>query len=120
MRPDDRGYGPDRRRLLAEVLRRIDGRPGYATVGVGGEIAALGMVVADGDHAGIFEMITHPDHRDRGMAKAILHSLLRWAGSRGAQIAYLQVLDGNEPAERLYRGAGFVPRYQYWYRVRPD
>ncbi|MBU1227542.1 MAG: GNAT family N-acetyltransferase [Actinobacteria bacterium] len=116
---DMAGYGPRQRRLLDATLGRIDRRAVYASLRREGSIVSVGMSVAEDRHAGVFEMITHPDHRGRGHAGSILDALLGWmSGPGGATVAYLQVLEGNQPAERLYRGAGFTPRYRYWYRVR--
>lgn len=114
------GYGPDRRRMLTDVLDRIELPAAYAAARVGSEIVSAGMAVAEDRHAGVFEMVTHPDHRGRGLAGAVLTNLLEWMRRRGTALAYLQVFEENRTAERLYRRAGFVPRYQYWYRVRPD
>ncbi|MCB2224118.1 MAG: GNAT family N-acetyltransferase [Actinobacteria bacterium] len=113
------GYGPERRRLLGEVLGRIRLPAAYAALREGGAIASVGLAVAEGREAGLFEMATAPGHRRRGMAGSVLAALLEWMARRGAAVAYLQVLEGNEPAERLYRGAGFETRYRYWYRVPP-
>jgi len=113
-------YGPDRRRLLENLLERIDLPTAYVLARVDGDAVSLGMAVAEGDHAGIFEMATHPGFRNRGLATSILTELLRWMRVRGVLGGYLQVLEGNEPAEHLYREAGFTTRYLYWYRVHPD
>ncbi len=116
---DISGYGTRRRRLLRDTLSRIDATAGYATRRRDGLIVAVGLALVTGDHAGLFEMATHPDHRDRGFATEVLASLLAWMGRQGAATAYLQVLEGNRPARRLYRRAGFTPRYRYWYRAHP-
>jgi GNAT superfamily N-acetyltransferase len=113
------GYGPDRRRLLGEVLDRISLPTAFAAVRIGGEVASVGLAVAEDDHAGVFEMATDPSHRGEGLAGSVLAALLGWMRDRGVATAYLQVLEGNAPAERLYGKAGFAPRYRYWYRVPP-
>jgi len=114
------GYGEERRRLLQAVLTRIRLPAAYALIRRSGAVAAVGMAVAEDDHAGIFEMFTHPDHRNQGHAAVVLDGLLSWMHRSEVGTAYLQVLERNQPAERLYAAAGFTPRYQYWYRVSPD
>lgn len=113
------GYGARQRRLLSEVLARIGPPTVFAARRQAGAIMAVGMAVAENDHAGVFEMATHPDFRGRGFAAVVLATLADWMLRRGARTAYLQVVEGNAPAERLYRRAGFLPLYTYWYRVRP-
>ena len=39
---------------------------------------------------------------------------------KGAQNAYLQVVEGNDNARALYRSLGFQQLYTYWFRVQPD
>ena len=53
--------------------------------------------------AGIFSMATSPDMRRRGVASALLASLLTWAWEHGASHAYLQVDSQNHPALAAYR-----------------
>jgi GNAT superfamily N-acetyltransferase len=50
-----------------------------------------------------------PDHRGRGVAGSLLTSIVDWARAEGAQVLSLWVVDGNEPATKLYVGHGFEP-----------
>jgi len=113
------GYGPARRTLLEDLLGRIEPTTGFVAVDDGNTPVAVGLAVVDGDHAGLFEMATRPDRRRRGLATRVVGALLTWSRSQGARTGYLQVFEGNTPAERLYRSAGFVTRYRYWYRMPP-
>ncbi len=84
-----------------------------------GEVLASGLVRVDGPWAGLFNMRTAGIHRRRGLASALVTSLLNWAREHGARRAFLQVEQTNEPAVQLYRRAGFTPCYDYHYRVQP-
>lgn len=84
-----------------------------------GEVRACGLVRVDGAWAGIFNMRTAESHRGRGLAGQLVAALLAWARERGAQRGFLQVEQSNTAAVRLYRRAGFAPRYDYHYRVKP-
>jgi GNAT superfamily N-acetyltransferase len=90
------------------LLAHIDGRP----VGVGTVILEDGL-------AGVFSMATAPDMRARGVASAILASLLTWAWEHGAAHAYLQVDGNNHRALAVYRKFGFMTAYTYHYCGRP-
>ena len=114
------GYGPERRRLLGDLLERIGSDAAYASVERDRETIAVGMSVLLGDRLAIFEMATHPARRRQGHARSVLARLLTDGRGRGARTACLQVLVGNEPAERFYRAAGFEPHHDYWYRVAPE
>jgi GNAT superfamily N-acetyltransferase len=49
-----------------------------------------------------------PGYRGRGIAGALLTSVVDWARQDGAQRVTLWVVDGNERAARLYQRHGFV------------
>ena len=114
------GYDRHERAMLTATLKRITPRTGYAAVLAGGHPVALGLAVAEGEHAGVFDVATHPAHRRQGLATRIVAALLRWSAGCGATTAYLQVFEGNLAAHLLYLQAGFSPRYDYWYRLAAD
>lgn len=102
------------RRVLASVpgVRRLlvlaaDERP-----------VACGMSVFEGGLLGLFDLVTAPDSRGRGFGSELLRRALRWGQRAGAREAYLQVLNRNAVALRLYERAGFTKLYSYHYREK--
>ena len=77
------------------------------------------MSVLDDSMAGLFEIATAERWRGRGFARRIVGALMVRAAAAGAESAYLQVVESNIGAIRLYTDQGFVERYRYWYRVAP-
>jgi GNAT superfamily N-acetyltransferase len=74
------------------------------------------MSVLNDGLLGLFDLVTAPDSRGRGFGTEILRRALRWGERVGAREAYLQVLDRNAIASRLYDRAGFEIVYRYHYR----
>lgn len=105
---------PAMRRLLAGIVpeRR------FAALTEHGTVIALGLVVLERGYAGVFDVVVGPAHRRRGLATELVSGLLRWARARGAEHAYLQVVEDNVAARRLYAHFGFRDAYTYWYRVK--
>jgi GNAT superfamily N-acetyltransferase len=81
--------------------------------------AACGLGVAENALLGIFDVATRDTLRRCGYGRTLVESLLRWGAGAGARHAYLQVLEDNAPARRLYERLGFEPLYAYWYRLAP-
>ena len=103
--------------LHGSVLRAIRGETVFGLLVDGGRPVACGMAVVEGELAGLFDIVTHPDSRRRGYGRLLVQSLLAHATAMGASHAYLQVLADNAPALALYDGLGFSTLYEYWYRV---
>jgi len=82
-------------------------------------VVATGLTIVEGDHAGLFDIITREDARGRGHGRRLVASLLHAAWALGARHAYLQVQLDNEVARGIYAGFGFAQRYTYWYRGKP-
>lgn len=100
----------DNREAARELL--MLGDAAFARVGD----VAVGRGVVAGPWLGITSMITVPEARRRGHARAIVHALARWASKRGCTDAMLQVESTNEAARALYAGLGFVRHHEYRYR----
>jgi len=79
---------------------------------------ASSVSIREGEHVGIFDVVTAADWRGRGLASALIAAQLADAYSRGARVAYLQVRADN-PARRIYERFGFAAVYEYWYRALP-
>jgi ribosomal protein S18 acetylase RimI-like enzyme len=80
-----------------------------------GPIATI-LCVQDNDLAGIMSLSVAREFRRKGFAVEILAAALRWARTRSAKSAWLQVTASNAPALALYTRFGFheAYRYRYW------
>jgi ribosomal-protein-alanine N-acetyltransferase len=68
--------------------------------------AFVAWVVADEVH--VLDVATHPDHRRRGVGRALVKEVLALAERERAVHVYLEVRRSNVAAIALYRGAGFA------------
>ncbi len=107
------------RALHGAIIKGIQGECAYAVTGGHDQPEACGLGVLEQDLVGLFDIYTAPSSRGRGHAQALVAGLLGWARERGARVAYLQMVAGNEPARALYGKYGFSKAYEYWYRVSP-
>jgi GNAT superfamily N-acetyltransferase len=100
-----------------QMLYRIVSKICPLVLMVGGEVVACGLGVLEGEYLGLFDIVTAKEQRRKGLGAEITRSLLAWGCDMGARYAYLQVMEENTPANRLYAGLGFQEIYRYWYRV---
>ena len=59
------------------------------------------------ERADLYHMWASPEHRGRGIGRALLQAVIEWASDRAKYIV-LGVTLGNDAAIGLYAGAGFV------------
>lgn len=116
-----RGSPPEHRRSHAQrlahspapyrglALRRADD----------GLVLACGQVATEPPFAGLYDVFTHAEARNQGLARLLCEHLLSLGASLGGTTAYLQVDGGNGPALAVYRRLGFVDGYGYEYLERP-
>ncbi len=87
-------------RNVATFLAFRDGVP----IGIVG-----GMAGDASEERGLVAMWVDPDHRNTGVASALLDAVRSWARDDGATRLTLWVTRTNDPAATLYRRAGFTP-----------
>jgi hypothetical protein len=101
----------------AEILQGILNPHLMAALEKSGQWLTCGLGVLERNLFGLFDIVTHADFRNQGLGTHLIEGMLDWAKSQGATVAYLQVMDVNTPARRLYQRLGFEDVYSYWYRV---
>jgi mycothiol synthase len=95
-------------------------KPGYdparelVAVGPGGQIAAFTIIWLDGlNRVGLFEPVgTRSDSRRLGLARALLCHAMEEMRRLGMETAMVGHDATNQPAAALYRGLGFMTRYE--------
>ncbi len=103
---------------MRRLLTSITAPACYLTIDREGEPVAAGLAIAERAHVGLFDIVTAAHLRNQGLGTRVVTRLLSWGRDNGARRAYLQVMDDNAPALRLYRTLGFAYFYPYWYRVK--
>lgn len=84
---------------------------------VGGAPASVAHTLFTEGLLGIYGVVTRPEHRKRGLARALLLAAFDEARERGAELVTLQTWAGSAP-ERLYRKLGFIPAFDVKLYVR--
>ena len=99
-----------------KILQAIPSPKIFAILFLEDQPVACGVGSYVEKHLGLFDLLTHPDHRGKGHGTSLVLQILRWAQEQDAQLAYLQVVEANQAAIGLYRKLGFKKAYRYWYR----
>ncbi len=86
----------------------------------GGSVIARGRGAFHGDWLGVSSLWTREDLRGTGLGSAVLASLLEWGAERSATTSYLQVVETNDAARRLYESLGYEVHHAYEYLCAPD
>ena len=107
---------PTLRRIVPKMYAAIPKRTIVASIELDGRIVATGLAICDREWAGIYAIYVTPSCWKRGYARAVCSTLLKEAAELGAVKAYLQVVQGNIRAKRLYQSMGFEDFYTYWFR----
>ena len=81
---------------------------GVACVDGQGRVLAYGGMMTVLDEGQITNIATHPDHRRRGLGKAVVQALLEEAARRGLCSVVLEVRESNLAAISLYEAFGFT------------
>jgi ribosomal protein S18 acetylase RimI-like enzyme len=81
----------------------------YGYFSEGRLLSMSGSRLSAGPYTEVSAVCTHPDVLGQGIAKQVLPYVLHSIQARGQQ-PYLHLYPENEPAYRLYRSLGFVPR----------
>ena len=75
------------------------------------ETRLLGFVILRlaGPEGEVYNIAVAPEIRGRGIGRRLLQSALDRAERKGTRLVFLEVREGNLPAQALYRSLGFRP-----------
>ncbi len=86
-----------------------------------GAVAACAQGAVEGQLVGLYDVITNPEHRSKGLAASLCeHILMKSKQDATVQSGYLQVEAHNHAARRIYTRLGFADAFQYHYRWLPN
>ncbi len=103
-------YGDDARRVLEA------GEVTFVSIrDEDGAVVARGRGAFHDDWLGVSALWTEADRRGDGLGSAVLRALLDWGAERGATTTYVQVVESNPDARRLYETCGYEVHHRYEY-----
>ncbi len=95
----------------------------YVVARLGGRVVGFGGLMFVLDEAHLTTLAVHPDHQRLRLGTRLLLVLVREARTRGTTALTLEVRQGNDAAQSLYRRFGFAPagvRKGYYAEVGED
>lgn len=101
---------PMNARRMEEYVRHYDVALEASIVALsGGETTGIGMLGLRQQRAWFTRLGVLPKERGHKVGQLIMETLIEEADRRGATQGQLEVIEGNEPAIRLFRKLGFEP-----------
>jgi len=103
---------------IIDMMAAIKGDIICCSCSINNEVVAVGLAVVDNQYISLYNIITAEQHRNRGIAGALITKLINEGMKNGANMSYIQVLSDNAPARHLYGNLGYIEQYPYWYRIK--
>jgi N-acetylglutamate synthase len=110
----DQKFQAAARRVLGNILGEVV----CVSKQVDGKTVGCGFGAIERGYIGIYDINVDKNYRRKGYGQDIMDAILGTALEQNVKTAYLSVVVGNLPAERLYERIGFKEIYRYWYRVK--
>lgn len=107
-----------RKITLSAIMEKIPAVKGFLTLYSGSVPVGCGLGIVEDRFIGLYDIVIDKSYRMKGFGISLIENLLTWGKSKGADLAYLQVLAENKPAVGLYSKLGFSEEYPYWYRIK--
>jgi N-acetylglutamate synthase len=101
-----------------KIINNIKDKHILAVLPVNNTIMSCGLGVLSDGLFGLFDIVTHPQHRNKGYGYKLINGMLHWALQNDAFLSYLQVIAENMPAIGLYKKLGYEITYEYHYRIQ--
>lgn len=109
---------PTKQLKVKQLLGNISGEVIWVSKIVSGNRVGCGFGAIERGYVGIFDVVVKQDFRGSGYGQEMVEGILNAATGKGIKTAYLSVVVGNRPAEKLYDKLGFQELYRYWYRIK--
>ena len=109
-----------KRGIFRAMLAKVAVDTVYCALVRDGRIDAVASAAIEQGYALIHNVVVAPECRGRGLGRKLCAALIGKVAERGAKTAYLQVVQTNDIAKKLYRTLGFERVYTYWYRREQD
>ena len=111
------GITPSRRPQAPAILRRVPAPCAFLLLQRDGQPASVALAVA-ADGVVVAECVaTRLEHRRAGASERVMRALEAWGAANGAQVAALQAVTANAPAQALYAKLDYRRVGGYHYRV---
>ncbi|MDN5746284.1 MAG: GNAT family N-acetyltransferase [Nocardioidaceae bacterium] len=104
---------------LPSAKREVTGQSAIATVGTSTDPEASVRAVIDGDWMGLHGVQTAPAARRRGLATAVVATLLEWAAEQGAMTAGVHVETADSSPQAFWEALGFAHHHTSSYYAPP-
>lgn len=114
----DARVAPAERSGVADAARAVlRGSPDqlFASLERDGAVIGVARVAFADAWAGVSALQVAPDHRRAGVAGRLVGALADATRARGIRSMYLQVAQGNAPAQGLFAHLGFATHHEYRY-----
>jgi len=108
----------EKKEILYNTLENIIPKKFFVLMQQEEKVIGCGLGVLQDDFIGVYNIVIDKEYRNKGYGREIVMNLLNLGKYNGAKKAYLQVMENNQPALRLYSNIGFKEEYKYWYRVK--
>jgi len=108
----------EKRGVLHSTLENIIPKKFFVSLRIDEKIIGCGLGVLENDYIGLYNIAVDKEYRNKGYGRELVSCLLMLGRECGAKKAYLQVMENNPPALKLYSNVGFKEEYKYWYRVK--
>lgn len=106
------------RKTALQMLQKVENDTLYCRIEKDGKAVACASAVIERGYMALLNVIVDETYRGKHFGELLCTSILQAAKERGAHTGYLQVVQGNAPAENLYYKLGYRKIYSYWYRVK--